>query len=78
MKHKFTFNVIQTVEVELDDEIVTQEYLDDFSEVMWDVESLQDIAEYLARQKALFDGYSVEFAPTVYKAEVVDEEVELV
>lgn len=78
MKQKFTFDVIQTVEVELDDDIVTQEFLDEFSEHMWYVDSLQDIAEYIARQKALFDGYSVEFAPDVYKAEVVAEEVELV
>ena len=76
MKHKFRFNVIQEVEVELDDEVVNEEYLNEFSTYMWNVDDIKDIAEYLARQKALYDGYSVEFAPNEYEAKVIDEYVE--
>ena len=74
---KFTFNVTQTVEVELDETLFTEEYLEAFSEVMWQVNDIKDVAEYIARQKALFDGYEVEFVPVGgYTAEVVGEEVE--
>lgn len=76
MKHTFTYNVVQTVEVTLDDEEVNQEYLKEFSEFMWSVDSIGDIAEYIARQKALFDGCSIEFAPESYKAKVVDDYTE--
>lgn len=76
MKHTFTYNVVQTVEVTLDDEQVNEEYLKQFSEVMWAVDSMEDIAEYIARQKALFDGYSIEFAPDNYEAKVVDDYTE--
>ena len=76
MKHKFTINIVQTVEVELDDEVVNDEYMEAFSEHMWQVSELSEIAEYIARHKALYDGYSVEFAPDWYKAEVVDEYAE--
>lgn len=76
MKHTFTYNVVQTVEVTLDDEQVNKEYLEQFSEVMWSVDSMEDIAEYIARQKALFDGYSIEFAPDHYEAKVVNDYTE--
>jgi len=76
MKHTFTYNVVQTVEVTLDDEQVNEEYLENFSQVMWSVDSMEDIAEYIARQKALFDGYSIEFAPDSYEAKVIDDYTE--
>ena len=76
MKRKFTYNVVQVVEVELDEEDVNQEYLEAFSDVMWPIDSIEDIAEYIARQKALFDGYSIEFVPRNYSAKVVDEYTE--
>lgn len=76
MKHTYRYNVVQTVEVVLDDEDVNQEYLEDFSEVMWAVDSIEEIAEYIARQKALFDGYSIEFAPENYEAKIVEDYVE--
>ena len=74
---KFTFNVTQTVEVELDETLFTEKYLKAFSEVMWEVDDIKDVAEYIARQKAIFDGYDVEFVPVDgYTAEIVGEEVE--
>jgi len=76
MKQTYTFDVVQTVEVELDEEDVTQEYLDEFSNYMWQVDSIKDIAEHIARQKALFDGYTPEFVPENYKATIIGESVE--
>lgn len=76
MKHTYRYNVVQTVEVILDDEDVNQEYLDAFSEVMWAVDSIEEIAEHIARSKALFDGYAIEFVPKNYEAKIVDDYVE--
>lgn len=76
MKHTFTYNVVQTVEVILDDKDVNEEYLKEFSEFMWSVDGIEDIAAYIARQKALFDGYSIEFAPDNFEAKVVNDYVE--
>lgn len=74
---KFTFNVIQTVEVELDETKFDEEYFKEFSEFMWQVDDLKDIAEYVARQKALYDGYAIEFVPDeYYTAKVIDEDTE--
>lgn len=71
---KFTYNVTQTVEVEIDESKFDQEYLDAFSEVMWQVDDISEVVEHIARNKALFDGYDCEFVPNDwYKAKVVDE-----
>lgn len=75
---KFTFNVIQTVEVELDESKITQEFMEEFSEYMWQVDDIEEIASHVARNKALFDGYACEGVPEeFYKAEIVDEDVEV-
>lgn len=74
---KFKFNVVQEVEVELDEAVFDEQYFKDFSEFMWDVEELKDIAEYVARHKALYDGYAIEFVPEgCYTAKIVDDYVE--
>ena len=74
---KFLLNVVQTVEVELDESKFTEEYMAAFSEVMFQVDELSELAEYIARHKALFDGYTCEFVPdSMYEAKVVDEYVE--
>lgn len=76
MKKTYRINVVQTVEVELDLETCNEDYLKAFSEVMWHVDGPEDIAGYIARQKAMFDGYSIEFVPDDYKATVVDDYTE--
>lgn len=76
MKLGFEYNVTQTVKVVLDTEDVTEEYLKAFSEHMWEVTGIEDIAEYIARQHALYPGYEIEFAPDNYSATVVDENIE--
>lgn len=74
---KFTINVVQTVEVELDESKFTDEYMKTFSEYMWQVDGLKDIAEYVARHKALYDGYQCEFvSDDMYKAEIIDDYTE--
>lgn len=74
---KFTFNVIQTVEVELDETKFDKEYLEAFSEVMWGVDEISEVAEHIARNKALFGEYDVEFVPNDwYSAKIVDEDIE--
>lgn len=74
---KFTYNVTQVVEVDLDESKFDEEYIKAFSEHMWDVEDIKDFAEYIARHKALFDGYDCEFVPgDWYEAKIVDEFVE--
>lgn len=75
---KFTFNVIQTVEVELDETKVTEEFMQHFSSYMWQVDELEEIAQHVAWNKALFDGYACEGVPAeFYTAEVVEQDVEL-
>lgn len=76
MKRTFTYNVVQTVEVTLDDDGVNDEYLKGFNESMWSVDSIEDIAEYIARQTAMFPGYSIEFVPDNFEAKVVNDYVE--
>lgn len=76
MKRTFTYNVVQTVEVTLDENDVNEEYLEAFSESMWSVDSIEDIAEYIARQTAMFPGYSIEFVPDNFEAKVVNDYVE--
>jgi hypothetical protein len=76
MKKTYRINVVQTVEVELDLETCNEDYLKAFSEVMWEVDGPEDIAGYIARQKAMFDGYNIEFVPDDYKATVVDDYTE--
>lgn len=74
---KFTYNVIQTVEVDIDEVEITEEYLSEFSNYMWFVDEIEDIAKHIARNKALFDGYPVEFVPDEwFTAKVIDEDVE--
>ena len=76
MKLGFEYNVTQTVKVVLDTEDVTEEYLKDFCKYMWEVNGIEDIAEYIARQHALYPDYEIEFAPDNYSATVVDENIE--
>ncbi len=74
---KYTFNVTQTVEVEIDESKFTEEYLESFSEVMWQVDDVSEVVEHIARNKALYGEYDVEFVPNDwYTAKVVDEYVE--
>jgi hypothetical protein len=74
---KKIYNVVQKVEVELDLDKVNQEFLDDFSRYMWQVDSADEIAEYVARSVALYPEYSVEGVPgDFYKAKITDEYVE--
>jgi hypothetical protein len=74
---KFEFNVIQTVEVELDESLYTEEFLQAFSEVMWEVDDVKEVAEYIARNTALFGEFPIEFVPKGgHTAKVVDEYVE--
>lgn len=74
---KFLLNVVQTVEVELDESKFTDEYMKAFSEVMFQVDELSELAEYIARHKAMFDGYTCEFvSDDMYEAKVVDDYVE--
>lgn len=74
---KFTFNVTQTVEVEIDETKIDEEYLSAFSEVMWFVDDISEIASHVARNKALYGEYSVEFVPDDwYTAKVIDEYTE--
>lgn len=76
MKHTFTYNVVQTVEVILDDNDVNEEYLKEFNEFMWSVDGIEDIAEYIARQTTMYPGYLIEFAPDNFEAKVVNDYVE--
>ena len=48
----FTVEVTQTVQVVLDDENLNDEFNKVFSEVMWDVDSLEDHAKHLAQMEA--------------------------
>ena len=74
---KFRMNVVQTVEVDLDESKFTEGFMEAFSSVMFQADELVEYAEYIARHKALFDGYACEFiSEDMYKAEVVDEYVE--
>lgn len=74
---KKRFNVVQTVEVELDMEKVTDEYLAEFSSFMWQVDDASEIAEYVARQTVMYPDYTVEGVPgDFYKAKIVDEYTE--
>lgn len=74
---KFTFNVIQTVEVELDESKVTEEFMENFSSYMWHVDELSEIAQHVAWNKALYDGYACEGVPEdFYKAVIVEQDVE--
>ncbi|MGL5012960.1 MAG: hypothetical protein ACRC6V_01550 [Bacteroidales bacterium] len=76
---KFTFNVIQTVEVDLDDTKITEEFMEHFSSYMWQVDDLEEIARHVAWNKALFDGYACEGVPAeFYTAKVVEQDVEVV
>lgn len=71
---KFTYNVVQTVEVKLDDDKYTEEFFEAFSEGMWAVDSQEDIAEYIARQTAMYPDYPIEMIPEYsYTAKVVDD-----
>ena len=74
---KFTLNVVQVVEVEFDESKFDADFFKAFSETMFPVDDLAELAEYVARHKALFDGYTCEFVPDAwYKAEVVDDYTE--
>jgi len=74
---KYTYSVVQTVEVEIDESKFNEEYLKAFSEVMWNVDDVSEVVEYIARHKALYDGYSCEFVPDDwYKAKVTEDYVE--
>ena len=71
------YNVIQTVEVELDMEKVTPEYLEEFSSFMWRADDASEIAEYVARQTVMYPEYTVKGVPgDFYKAKITDEYVE--
>ncbi len=74
---KFRMNVTQTIEVDLDESKFTEEFMQAFSETMFYADELIEYAEYIARHKALFDGYQCEFiGDDMYTAKVVDEYVE--
>ncbi|MOA55739.1 hypothetical protein D3C78_1795820 [compost metagenome] len=71
---KFTINITQTVEVEIDENKFDQEYLDAFSEVMWNVDDISEVVEHIARNKALYSDYDVEFVPNDwYTTKIIDE-----
>lgn len=70
---KFTINVIQEVEVEIDETKVDSEFLEDFSGYMWHVDDISEIATHVARHTAMYPDYSCEGVPSeFYTAKVVD------
>ena len=52
MKHKFSVYVNQLVEVEIDDEVINDEFINGFKEYMYEFDSLRDHAEHLAQLEA--------------------------
>lgn len=79
MKHKFTYNVVQTVEVEMNDAVFNEEFFKDFAKYMFPLEDCQELGEYIARQKVLYDGYQIEGVPgegNGWSAKIVDDYVE--
>lgn len=78
MIHKFRINVVQEVEVEIDDAVFNDKFFQEFASYMFEVD-MCEMAEYIARQKALYDGYQIEGVPPEgegYKARIVDDYAE--
>lgn len=48
MKRKFNVEVTRSVEIEVDDEIIDQEFMDDFKEHFFDLETIEEHVEHIA------------------------------
>ncbi len=50
MKKTVRVTIEKEIEINLPDEVASEEFLNSFSEVMWPVDSVDDISEYVAKQ----------------------------
>jgi len=62
MKKRFKCTVERTEEyiIEFDDEIINQEWLDEFAETIYKIDSLKEHAEHLAQHRARFEQNFIE------------------
>ena len=60
MKKTIQVTVIKTIEVEIDDSLLTKESLENFSEYMWPISEPIELFEYAASHIARFDEAFVE------------------
>ena len=79
MKKTVLVTTTKEIEVDIPDEMLTKEYLEDFSSYMFHVESPEDIFQYAASHAARFHSASVEGLGRVeYSVLFEDIETEIV
>ncbi len=60
MKKTVTVTIEKQIEIEIPDQLLTPEYIKEFSSIMWEVDEPEDLITYVARKVFEDDDYHIE------------------
>lgn len=59
-KFKVNVTVEKEIEIEVNTDIINEEFMENFSSYMWSVDDIEEIVEHVSHQTATRDGYFIE------------------